>query len=200
MTFVKRTTVMTVGVGDLYSSSGFWRYSEVDVQGLLSISQLEKVILLYINFFRKKWWSVTRRFFSVNKHGEWGGAKTRGRLWKVSENSIRRPLIFCNFFSNFSSIFRAEESVTDAKPMLEFTCEICSITAPYEHYSHDSPKSCSKKIKFHEKCYNLPDPFRPPRQRLVLVVGAACSGTFEKLWVYSDKLYSEYDVFLKRPL
>ena len=97
MTFVKRTTVMTVGVGDLYSSSGFWRYSEVDVQGLLSISQLEKVILLYINNFRKKWWSVTRRFFSLNKHGVWGGTKTRGRLWKVSENSIRGPLNNKNF-------------------------------------------------------------------------------------------------------
>ena len=40
MTFVTWTTVMTVGIGDLYSSSGFGRNSEVDVQGLLSISQL----------------------------------------------------------------------------------------------------------------------------------------------------------------
>ena len=45
---------MTVGVGDLYSSSGFRRNSEVDVEGILSISQLEKAILLYINYFRKK--------------------------------------------------------------------------------------------------------------------------------------------------
>ena len=75
-----------------------------------------------------------------------------------------------------SGLSKTIESVTDAKPMSEFTCELCQITAPYEHYSHESPKGASKKIKFHEKCYSLLDPFRPPRQRLVLVVGAACSG------------------------
>ena len=51
---------------------------------------------------------------------------------------------------------KTHESVTDQKPMLEFTCSICTITAPYEHYSHEPPRGCSKKIKFREKCYNLP--------------------------------------------
>ena len=106
-----------------------------------------------------------------------------------------------------SGLSKTIESVTDAKPMLEFTCEICQITAPYEHYSHESPKGASKKIKFHEKCYNLLDPFRPPRQRLVLVVGAACSGKifwnisfmessqFCLIWQHSSKTVRNHTSF-----
>ena len=59
----------------------------------------------------------------------------------------------------------------------EFKCTICQLTAPYEVFSTEPPKKCSRKIRFREKCYSMLDPFRPPNQRLPLVVGGQCSGT-----------------------
>ena len=43
-------------------------------------------------------------------------------------------------------------------------------------FSDEPPKRASRKIRYREKCYSLMDPFRPPNERLPLVIGAPCSG------------------------
>ena len=49
--FVTRAIVLTLGIGDLYSYSGIRQNLEVIDWGPRPISQLEKVILLYMNNF-----------------------------------------------------------------------------------------------------------------------------------------------------
>jgi len=71
----------------------------------------------------------------------------------------------------------AEESVNTGEVLNEFICDICGLTAPYETFSTDPPqRGITRKIKFREKCYSTKDPFRPPTDRLPLVIGAPCSG------------------------
>ena len=72
---------------------------------------------------------------------------------------------------------KAEESVNTGVIQNEFICEICGLVAPYEVFSSKPPeRGVTKKIKYREKCYITKDPFRPPNERLPLVVGGQCSG------------------------
>jgi len=88
------------------------------------------------------------------------------------EHDDRTPIIASN-----SGLQSGDVSVAVGKALNEFKCTICELTAPYEVFSTEPPKKCSRKIRFREKCYSMLDPFRPPNQRLPLVVGGQCSGT-----------------------
>ena len=80
-------------------------------------------------------------------------------------------------------IFKIYSKLNFDTALNEFKCSICELTAPYETFSDEAPKKCSKKIRFREKCYSMLDPFRPPNQRLPLVVGGICSGIYNLLSV-----------------
>jgi hypothetical protein len=70
-----------------------------------------------------------------------------------------------------------EESVGTGKVLNEFCCDICGLTAPFEVFSTSPPtRGVTRKIRYREKCYSSMDTFRPPSDRLPMVVGAPCSG------------------------
>lgn len=76
-----------------------------------------------------------------------------------------------------ADVQNSQESVNTGDVLNEFACQICGLTAPYESFSTTPPeRGVTRKIKFREKCYSTRDPFRPPTDRLPLVIGAACSG------------------------
>ena len=84
----------------------------------------------------------------------------------------------------------AEESVNTGDVQHEFVCDICGLTAPYEVFSSDPPqRGVTRKIKFREKCYSTKDPFRPPTDRLPLVVGAPCSGKLIFFQIFHNKIF-----------
>ena len=84
----------------------------------------------------------------------------------MNEHDDRVPMT-----SSTGGISTGDVSVAESDPLNEFVCSICDLVAPYEHFSNLPPKRASKKIKFREECYSVMDPFRPPNQRLPLVVG-----------------------------
>ena len=88
----------------------------------------------------------------------------------MNEHDDRVPMT-----SSTGGISTGDVSVAESDPLNEFVCSICDLVAPYEHFSNLPPKRASKKIKFREECYSVMDPFRPPNQRLPLVVGGKCS-------------------------
>lgn len=91
-------------------------------------------------------------------------------LRRMNEHDDRVPMT-----SSAGGISTGDVSVAESDPLNEFVCSICDLVAPYEHFSNLPPKRASKKIKFREECYSVMDPFRPPNQRLPLVVGGKCS-------------------------
>lgn len=65
-----------------------------------------------------------------------------------------------------------DKDKTSEEEIKEFTCENCMLREKYEYFGKEPPYN--RKFKYLEEVYAIENPFQPPRQGEILILGSHC--------------------------
>ncbi|GAB0177282.1 polycystic kidney disease and receptor for egg jelly-related protein [Grus japonensis] len=95
----------------------------------------------------------------IPEKGDYAGAWT-----KVANQSVSKDA------RSYGSL--KMDAPKEAQPTGEFTCQLCSLTAPYTYYGQKPPNT--RSIVLLEESYVMKDPFTPDKDKF-LILGSHCS-------------------------